>query len=109
MRGCARVAKDPDMCDIGGKWYTLPVGRRNGVGWGGGVKFWPTAAYQYLPSSSHIISTGSTSSTSGHGLFNVVRDWKMKPKPPLAIGKMCSFIFSQSDVFIVIFCPKIWP
>lgn len=41
--------------------------------------FWLTGVYQYLTSSSHIISTGSTSFSSGHGLFHVVHDWKGNP------------------------------
>lgn len=42
-------------------------------------KLWLSSRYQYLTSSSHIISTVSTSFSGDHGLFYVVHNWNWKP------------------------------
>lgn len=78
--GCVRAAEDPDMSDMWMRvWSYSECGHRSVVIYIGTrrrrEKFWLTSRYQYLTSSSHIISTVSTSFSSDHGLFHVVRNW----------------------------------
>lgn len=78
--GCVRAAEDPDMSDMwmwvwsysecGHHSVVIYIGTQHG-----GEKFWLTSRYQYLTSSSRIISTVSTSFFSDHGLFHVVHNW----------------------------------
>lgn len=80
-----------------------------------GKMFWLTSRYQYLTSSSLIISTVSTSFSSDHGLFNVGHNWSRNL--PLRRINTCGFgsletsfqrLFSKrpikSNRFIAIFC-----
>lgn len=82
QRGSVRDADALHMSDMWMWWYG-ECGYRRMIIYTGtqheGKMFRLTSRYQYLTSSSHIISTVSTSLSSDHGLFNVVHCWNRNP------------------------------